>query len=91
MDTLWQDVKYSLRGMVRQPGFSIIVVITLALGIGANAAIFSLLNSVVLRPLPYQDPDGLVFVWEQNYQRDVETNVVSPANLYSGAASACWK
>ncbi len=83
MDTLWQDVKYSLRGMVRQPGFSIIVVITLALGIGANAAIFSLLNSVVLRPLPYQDPDGLVFVWEQNYQRDVETNVVSPANYFA--------
>jgi predicted permease len=83
MDTLWQDVKYSLRGMVRQPGFSLVVVATLALGIGANAAIFSILNSVVLRPLPYQDADGLVFVWEQNYQLDAETNVVSPANYFA--------
>jgi predicted permease len=83
VDTLWQDVKYAWRGMLKTPGFSVVVIVTLALGIGANAAIFSVLNNVVLRPLPYQDPEGLVFVWEQNYQRDVETNVVSPANYFA--------
>ncbi len=83
MDTFWQDVRYSVRGMLRQPAFSLVVIATLALGIGANTAIFSVLKSVVLEPLPYQDPEGLVFVWEQNYQRDVETNVVSPANYFT--------
>ena len=83
VDVLWQDVKYAIRGMLRQPGFATVVIITLALGIGANVAIFSVVNGVVLRPLPYQNPEGLVFVWEQNYQRDVETNVVSPANYFS--------
>ena len=83
METLWQDVKYSLRGMLRQPGYSLVIVATLALGIGANAAIFSVLNNVVLRPFPYRNPESLVFVWERNYQRDIETNVVSPANYFA--------
>ena len=82
-ESLWQDVRYALRGMIKQPGFSMVVVATLALGVGANTAIFSIINGVVLRPLPYEDPEELVFVWEQNYQRDVETNVVSPANYFA--------
>jgi putative ABC transport system permease protein len=54
------DVKYALRGMVRRPGFAVVVILTIALGVGANAAIFSVVNGILLRPLPYRDVDRLI-------------------------------
>lgn len=84
-DDFARDVRYSLRVLGKNRGFASAVVLTFALGIGCSCAIFSLVNGILLRPLPYSHPDELVALWERNVVRGVDRNVVSEANF------AAWR
>ena len=69
MNPLLQDIRYGIRVLTKHRGFTAAALLTLALGIGANTAIFSLIDGVLLKPLPFEDPDRLVAVWEANVER----------------------
>lgn len=71
MATLWQDIRYGLRMLAKNPGFTAVVVVMLAAGIGANTAVFSVINAVMLRPLPYPDGDRLVVILERTKKMEV--------------------
>ena len=81
MEGLLQDVRYALRNLRKRPVFSLIVVFTLALGIGANTAIFSVVDAVLLAPLPYGEPDNLVVLWAKNEKQNVTQQPVSYPNI----------
>ena len=83
-----QDVRYAVRVLVRSPGFTIVAVLTLALGIGANTAVFSVVNALLLQPLPFDEPDQIVMIWEENPDHGVEQEQVAWADALEWEKSA---
>src|ERR1044072_3719654 len=81
LETLWQDCLYAARTLRKHPAFTLMAVITLAFGIGASSTVFSVLNTVVMQPLPYHDPDRLVRLWESNLKQNRPENPVSVPNF----------
>ncbi len=82
MGTIWQDIRYGLRMLVKSPSVSIVATIALALGIGANTAIFSVVNAVLLRPLPFANSDALMSVFEKDQSRGVVRGSYSYPNFF---------
>src|SRR5690349_21934096 len=80
MNTLWQDLRYGARMLAKKPGFALVAILTLSLGIGANTAIFSVVNAVLLRPLPFPHPEQLLTLWESNVQKGYEQNPPAAGN-----------
>src|ERR1044072_1660141 len=82
MGTLWQDIRYGMHMLMKWPSVSIVATIALALGIGANTAIFSVVNAVLLRPLPFPNSDSLVSLFETDLQRGLQRGTHSYPNFF---------
>src|SRR5919112_682986 len=85
MSSLLQDVRYAARRLSKSPGFALVAVGALTLGIGANTAIFSVVNSVLLRPLPYPEPERLVQIWESRPRANMPRTEVAPHEFVAWA------
>jgi putative ABC transport system permease protein len=85
----FQDLRYATRMLWKNPDFTAVAVIVLALGIGANTAIFSVVNTVLLRPLPYKDPEQLVMVWEDATRHGYPHDTPAAANFIDWRETDC--
>src|SRR5450631_144061 len=85
IEGVWRDLKYAARTLTRTPGFAVAAVLVMALGIGANSAIFTVVRSVLLKPLPFKDPGRLIQLYE------VSPNGKRPYNYVAGGMYAAWK
>src|SRR5215510_2073486 len=81
MNSIAQDIRYGLRSLWKRPAFTAIAILTLALGIGANSAIFSVVNAIVLRPLPYRQSERLMAIWGNLHKTGLEELEVSAPEL----------
>jgi len=99
MDTLINDVRFAVRSLLRSPSFALTAVLALGLGIGSTAGVFSLLEGVVLRPLPFREPERLVTIWDTNREKSLAHEPISPVTFHdyrglSGVfqdAAAWWR
>ena len=82
MESIFAEIRYGLRSLLKRPGATLIALVTLALGIGVNTAIFSAVDSILLRPLPLKEPERLVSVWEQTLSLGIQQNQAAPANSF---------
>jgi putative ABC transport system permease protein len=82
MDTLISDVRFAVRSLVRSPSFTLTAILALGLGIGSTAGVFSLLEGVVLRPLPYREPSRLVTIWDANREKGLVHEPISPVTFH---------
>lgn len=88
LETFWQDCRYGARSLRKTPAFTAAALLTLAVGVGANTAIFSVVEAVLLRELPYRDADKVVVLWENNRMRGRPRNVVNPGNFQDWRAQS---
>jgi hypothetical protein len=88
LEALWRDLRYGARTLRRTPGFTCVAILVMALGIGSSVALFAVVRGVLLKPLPFKDPDRLMMVYERGTGGDLQSN---PFNIVSGAMYAEWR
>ena len=82
MNSILRDIRFGARNLLKRPGATMVALVTLALGIGVNTAIFSAVDSILLRPLPFKDPERVVSIWEQGLGQGIRQNEMAPANFF---------
>ncbi len=82
MNAFWQDLRYGARMLFKNPGFTMVAIITLSLGIGANTTIFSVINSLLFKPIPFPEADRLVLVWQSQVNDPKNRNIISAPNFW---------